>query len=36
MPSLLKKLNRINGVLFPGGGGDYMDAAKLIIDYAIR
>jgi gamma-glutamyl hydrolase len=36
MVDLFKKLDRVNGVLFPGGGGAYMDVAKLVIDYAIR
>ena len=36
MASLLNKLERVNGILFPGGGGDYMDVANLILDYAIQ
>jgi gamma-glutamyl hydrolase len=35
MASLINKLERVNGILFPGGGGAYMDVAKLIMDYAI-
>ncbi len=38
MASLLNKLERVNGILFPGGGGEYiyMDVANLILDYAIQ
>ena len=35
MSQLLDKLKRVNGVLFPGGGGEYIDVAKLILDYAM-
>ena len=30
----LEKLSKVNGVLFPGGGGDYMRIGKLIVDEA--
>jgi len=30
----LDKLSRVNGVLFPGGDGDYLDYGKFIFDTA--
>lgn len=33
--SLDYKLARVDGVLFPGGGGNYIETAKYILDHVI-
>lgn len=30
----MEKLGKVNGVLFPGGGGDYVSIGKLIVEHA--
>jgi len=30
----IEKLGKVNGVLFPGGGGDYVNVGKLIVEHA--
>jgi gamma-glutamyl hydrolase len=32
----LEKMSKINGILMPGGGGDYMDKGKFISDQVRR
>ena len=32
----MEKLNKLNGVLMPGGDGDYHDFGKLIFDKVIE
>lgn len=32
----IEKLKGVNGVLFPGGGGDYLAKGKFVFDYVTK
>ena len=32
----IQKLKGVNGVLFPGGGGDYLAKGKFVFDYVTK